>query len=355
MRRRLAALVLLLLAGCDAPVPEPQAAASSASVVRDACDAIVPRPSRVSVVVAPDDGDGRLLALLDGAQRSIDMTIYQLSSPRVIDALKAAATRGVQVRVIQDWREAIPGVLEALRAAGAVVHTSAPEFEHTHQKTVTVDARTSFVFSGNLDQRAFVRGRNYGVFDEDADDVADLEELFDADWVGREPDLRCTRLVVAPVNARSRVLAFIQSAKSTLDVEAMYITDRGVEAAILEARDRGALVRVLLNDPSHDIGNVAAVAARLGARGVLVRRSGPRFIHAKLLVADAAFAFVGSENFSRNALDRNREVGVIISSGDSDVSRIVETFASDWDSALPFTPPLVSAENATAISVESDP
>jgi cardiolipin synthase A/B len=333
MRQTLASLVLVFLSACSFESQELHEAASAAL---EPCGTLDVRPRPVSVVVAPDDGDGRLLAMIDGAQRSIDVSIYQLSSPRVIDALSAAPVRGVRVRVIQDRREAYEPTVAALREAGVEVHTSSPDFEHMHQKTVTVDARAAFVFSGNLDGRAFVRGRNYGVVDDDEHDVADLEELFEADWAGRAPDLRCTRLVVAPINARSRVLSLVHDAKSSLDVEAMYITDREVESAIIAAHLRGVKVRVLLNDPSFDIGDVAALAARLAAQGIATRRSGERFLHAKLLVADDNFAFVGSENFSRNALDRNREAGVIVSSADSDVSRIVFTFATDWASSLAF-------------------
>jgi cardiolipin synthase A/B len=338
-----------LLLGCAAPAPSEVGDAELAVPGAPACAATDPRPHPVRVVVAPDDGDGPLLALIDGAARSIDMTIYQLSSPRVIGAFEAAARRGVRVRIINDWREAIPGVVDGLRAAGAEVHLSSPSFQHTHQKTVIVDERVAFVFSGNLDNRAFVRGRNYGVIDDDADDVADLVEVFAADWAARAPSVDCTRLVLSPTNARERVLGFLGSATTSLDVEAMYITDRGVESAIVAAKDRGIAVRVLFNDPSHDIGHVENVAARMSAHGIEVKRSGARFLHAKMLLVDHDQAFIGSENFSRPALDENREAGVIVGANDSDVGRITATFEADWTEALPFeaAPPPAAPTSGT--------
>jgi cardiolipin synthase A/B len=316
---------------CTAP-PEIERSEAEAS----ACEATDPRERRVSVVIAPDDGDGALLGLIDAAVHSVDVTIYQLSNDRVIAALAAAAARSVRVRIIVDADEAIPAVVDRLRAAGVTVHPSSPEFVHTHQKSVVVDARTAFVFSGNFDGRAFVRGRNYGVIDDDRADVQDLETVFEADWTGSAFTLPCTRLVLSPLNARARILSIIAQARSALDVEAMYVTDREVEAAIVSAHQRGVSVRVLLNDPSYDIGHVDRLAARLRSVGIDVKRSGTRFIHAKLLLADSARAFVGSENFSRTALDDNREVGIVVSDRDSDVDRIVRTFAADWASAPAF-------------------
>jgi phosphatidylserine/phosphatidylglycerophosphate/cardiolipin synthase-like enzyme len=43
-------------------------------------------------------------------------------------------------------------------------------------------------------------------------------------------------------------------------------------------------------------------------------------VHAKLILADAGLAFVGSQNFSATSLDKNREVGVAIA----------DTFGRDW-------------------------
>jgi cardiolipin synthase len=63
------------------------------------------------------------------------------------------------------------------------------------------------------------------------------------------------------------------------------------------------------------------------------------YVHAKAIVADYGTAiakvFVGSENFSDNSLNHNRELGLIV--GDSGVMSGVETtFASDFAGGTPF-------------------
>lgn len=344
---------LVLLAACSrsidpqapldpAPPPvdvapgEPNAADSPAESAdpidstSTACEATSPRAGKVDVVVTPDDGDAPVLALINGAKTSIDVTIYQLSSRNVIGALTAAAKRGVSVRVIQDRKEASDYTMSTLRDSGAVVKTSSTKFRFTHQKTVLVDGQKAFVFSGNLDRLSFGSGRNFAAVLDDADDLADLTELFDADWNARAPNLSCTRLVVSPVNARARILALIASASKSLDVEAMYVTDYPVIDAIADAQTRGVTVRVLLNDPSHGMGDSSDAVARLTKAGIPVRRSGALFVHAKLLVVDGVHAFVGSENFSDNSLDSNREAGVVVSTPSANVARIVSTFEGDW-------------------------
>ena len=133
-----------------------------------------------------------------------------------------------------------------------------------------------------------------------------------------------------PVHSRARILALIASATKSLDVEAMYVTDHPVIDAIADAKARGVVVRVLLNDPAHGMGDSSDAVSQLGQAGIPIRRSGALFVHAKLLVVDGVHAFVGSENFSDNSLDSNREAGVVVSTPSANVARIVSTFEGDW-------------------------
>ena len=43
-----------------------------------ACEATSPRPLHVEIVVTPDDGDTRVIALVNAAEASVDVTIFQL-------------------------------------------------------------------------------------------------------------------------------------------------------------------------------------------------------------------------------------------------------------------------------------
>src|SRR5436305_1194461 len=85
---------------------------------------------------------------------------------------------------------------------------------------------------GHRNGDAMTRERNYGVVDRDPEDVTDVQAIFDQDWAlangaSNVPavELACTRLIVSPVNSNQRILELIASAKTTLDLEVLYITD----------------------------------------------------------------------------------------------------------------------------------
>ncbi len=300
-----------------------------------ACSPTSPRPGQAQLFVEPDDGAQPVVALIDAATSTIELAMYELSTTAVVKALSAAATRGVKLRVILDAGSDNSTAQSALVAAGAEVRQSAPAFPYMHEKAMVVDGKTALVFSGNFNDYSFGMERNYGIIEDDIDDVRGVLAVFEADWNGTAPDLSCTRLIVSPQNARERLLAFIGSAQQTLDVESLYVTDPETAGALRAAHARGVKLRVLLNDPAWGYSD-ASTGLDLVARGIDARRSGNLFIHAKLLIVDGAAAFIGSQNFSATSLDRNRELGLVMGKSETSLPRIVETFEGDFASSPSF-------------------
>src|SRR5580704_13042192 len=66
-------------------------------------DADLAGTSDVSIIVEPDGSNAaRLVSAIEAATTSIDMTMYELSDDRIIDALTARAKAGVTVQAILD-------------------------------------------------------------------------------------------------------------------------------------------------------------------------------------------------------------------------------------------------------------
>jgi phosphatidylserine/phosphatidylglycerophosphate/cardiolipin synthase-like enzyme len=171
--------------------------------------------------------------------------------------------------------------------------------------------------------------RNYGVIDRDPEDVADLQAIFDMDWAAaggearRPADLACTRLIVSPDNSKQRLIELINSARSTLELELMYLSESTVRNAVGQAKQRGVTVRALLDDPAD------SSIPYLTGLGIPVRFPPASFLlHAKLIIADDV-AFVGSENISLTSLSKNREVGVLVLEPDQQAI-VKRQFEADW-------------------------
>lgn len=138
-------------------------------------------------------------------------------------------------------------------------------------------------------------------------------------------------LVVSPVNARARLLAFISEVKTSLLVEDEEMYDQQTEDALIAAARRGVKVDLILPQPCGSSGADANVS-RLIQGAVQVRYISTVYMHATMMIADDMRSFVGSENFSANSLDNNRELGLLIADTGV-ISKLKQTFQQDWSDA----------------------
>jgi phosphatidylserine/phosphatidylglycerophosphate/cardiolipin synthase-like enzyme len=295
-----------------------------------------------ALLTEPDQGLSALYTLLSSARKSIDLTMYELRDGTVTALLEQAAAQGVAVRVIldqnneQDRNEA---AYADLAAHGVAVHWANPAYACTHQKTITVDGATSAIMTLNFTPQYYPTSRDFAVITTSAADIAAIETTFAADF-SDTPIIPPTgaNLVWSPTNARSSLLGLIGSATGSLQVENEEMSDRGVVDALCAAAARGVAVRIAMTDR----GSYAQAFGQLqdaGAALALYSPSAPLYIHAKVVLADygtaAAQVFIGSENFSRASLGRNRELG-LITTDPGLLASISTTLDADFAGGQPF-------------------
>jgi len=291
----------------------------------------------LTLFIEPEAGEAPLLDALNGAQESIRLKVYLLTNPHIIEALKAAVQRGVSVRMILElnpYGGAIdPNIVIDLRDHGVQLKGDSRVFNYTHEKSVVIDDEVAFIMTGNMTTSSFTANREYGIITRDPRDVAEIGAVFEADWAREGIDLSESRLIWAPDNARERILAFIDEAQSTLDIEQQNMQDPEVIEHIEAALRRGVRVRIIstprypieedMDEPGRD---------RLRKAGALVRYLDDPYVHAKVFVIDGQRGFVGSENLTTNSLDFNRELGILFDEAEP-VAQLAAQFAADWAKA----------------------
>ncbi|MEU8927867.1 phospholipase D-like domain-containing protein [Kitasatospora sp. NPDC048545] len=298
-------------------------------------------PGTFTAIVFPDQDHTVVYDLIGSAARTVDVTMYELRDTTAVNALIARQCAGVKVRVILDGAHtSVNGsAYSALKAAGVGVTYSSTAFVYTHQKTVTVDGATSLIMTGNLDSAYYANDRDYGVVDTDANDVAAIERVFAADYARTAvTPTDGDNLVWSPTDAQSRLLTLINGARTSLDLEQLEFGDPALVDAVAAAASRGVTVRVVGMNPTSYADEFDQVAAA-GAKVVTYSSTTGLYVHAKAIVADygtaSAEVFAGSENFSDNSLNHNRELGLI--TADSGVLGTVEsTFAGDFAHGAPY-------------------
>ena len=272
---------------------------------------------------------------LNSAHSSIDMTMYELSDTTAVNDLIARKKAGVDVRVILDQKEKSTNqaAYTALTKAGIGVVWSSTAYAYTHQKTVTIDDRESLILTGNLTTNYYALTRDFGYFDTDHGDVAAVVAVFNADYAHKAvTPSDADDLLWSPTTAQDRVLAVINGAHKTLDVEAEEFNDPAVVNALAAKAKAGVAVRIVVESPSQYQSSISKVEAA-GGKVVGYSSSTGLYVHAKIVVADYGLSDqtveLGSMNMTANSLDRNRELGIVLRDA-PDINLIEHQVAADF-------------------------
>jgi phosphatidylserine/phosphatidylglycerophosphate/cardiolipin synthase-like enzyme len=290
-----------------------------------------PSTSNLDIIVEPSDKGAALTHAIQNAQKSVHMTMYLLTSYDVIDALIAKHKAGHDVRVVLNQNffsgTGNQSVFNQLKSAGVPVHWAPSGFNYTHEKCVIIDGKAAWIMTMNATYSSPMDNREYLAVDRDPADVSEADGIFLADYAGKTATVN-GKLVVSPVNSRGKLKTLIDGAHKTLDMEAEELSDYVLVGALDSAASRGVKVHIVLATGSASNAQTKAVA-NLKAHGVQLVSLGTPYIHAKSLVADGARGYVGSENFTQNSLDNNRELGLIFSAA-TQVNKVLTTTQKDF-------------------------
>ena len=331
-------LFFFALAGCttsgpadhpDAQAPQDGGGSNTADAQVVNPDGSLPSTQAVTIIVEPNGQRGaELVAAITGATQSVYMTMYEMSDDTVVNALVARKAAGLDVQVILDGSTSNKAFntdsYNALHGAAIPVVWSNPTFTFTHEKTVILDGTSAWIMTMNANTSSPNSNREYLAIDTDAADVAEATAVFKADHA-MTAITPTGDLVVANANARAKLVALIDGAQTTLDVEGEEFTDtnsNGIVLAVARAARRGVQVHVVIGNSSPNANAIALVKNSGGSVVVTGPKSGSGsqakpYIHAKAIVVDCpttstcARGYIGSENFSAGSLGYNRELGVI--------------------------------------------
>jgi cardiolipin synthase len=293
------------------------------------------------LIVEPQDGLEPLTSLIRGATSSIDLVMYELNDPGIEQALADAKGRGVAVRVLLNQgyfgKASIKNAAayRYLESHQVAVHWTPSAFALTHEKSILVDGKQALIMTFNLEPKYYSKSRDFGVIDVDPADMAAMTATFEADWQGvAKADSPGDDLIWSP-NSKDALLSVVKTAKKSLVVYNEEMADQDIIQALGAAARRGVSVEILMAYSSKWKDAFTELTAE-GVKIQIYKRKKPLYIHAKAIVADETYVFVGSENFSSNSLLKNRELGLLISNTKI-ANSLLKVFHSDLSSATTFT------------------
>lgn len=253
-----------------------------------------------------------LIQEIQKAQKRIWIEIYLWTDAQILDAVLDAHKRGVDVRVLLESNvyslpRANKKIYDALKKANIeVLYTDNYRYVFTHAKFFIVDDRY-YISTGNFTRSFFEWNREFIYSDRDLPTLSFLEDvlLSDFQYNNVSSSKIPSHIVLSPINSRTQVQSLIQSAEHEIIIYNQTITDN----QILDFLDKknGENVAVSLCTADND-SNSEKKSAHL-FRWEMLKKP---YLHAKVMIIDKKTLFLWSQNFTSNALENNREVGIII-------------------------------------------
>jgi cardiolipin synthase len=306
------------------------------------------QPSGPRLIVEPDDGLGPVAEFIASAQRSLLIKQFTFTDETLIAAVLDRKRAGVDVRVMLNAARsggdrANDETYERFSAAGITVQWANPKFYVTHEKSMVVDEETALVATFNMCLKYFTATRDYGVIISDPAHVAQIVEVFNADWNHDDWVPTVYRgLLWSNSNSRFHMARFIDTATHRIDVQHPKFVDAVITDHLAAAIERGVKVHVLCGGKhgisEWDVLDTFASLRTLRRFGAKVHKQKNLRVHAKLLIVDGERALVGSMNIDRSAFDLRRELGITVEDP-AVVGRLKAVFEEDWAQSHAYAPP----------------
>jgi len=287
--------------------------------------------------------DEKLTAFIDGAERSVDMAIYQLDLENVTQALLNARARGCTVRVVTDVDivtdpKENPSFVR-LEQAGIRVSAGNPN-AIMHDKFVVVDGKAVWTGSWNFTVNDTYRYNNDAVLIQSADLAKNYTATFEKMWrdkkfgparlpggvkyaltIGRTP---VENYFSPEDDVDQKIIAWLEKAQRTIDFMAFSFTDDDIGARVLAKAKAGVAVRGVFETTGSE--TQFSEYGRMKAAGLDVWQDGnPYLMHHKVFIIDGETVIFGSFNFSQNAAQENDENLLIV-----DAKGLADRFVAEF-------------------------
>lgn len=342
----------------DQGTPFPSAAAHL-SDLRVLADRVVTTPlregNRIFMLENGDNAYPAMLVAIRRAEESINLSSYIFDADGIgsefVEQLKAAADRGVEVRVIIDAMgekysrisptKAFRGSLVRLARYLPLRHGAYINLRN-HRKLLIVDGREAFTGGMNIRGRHLLSEANLDQavrdvhFSVQGPVVSDLQRSFLEDWffiTGAKLDIPLFFPIIEPAgNAMIRSIsdgpnkefrkleqiimgALACSEHSVSIMTPYFIPERSMISALITTALRGVDVRIVLpglsNLPFVQWASQALLWELL-ANGVKIYYQPPPFVHSKLLLVDEIWSLIGSANLDTRSLRLNFELNLSV-------------------------------------------
>lgn len=281
-------------------------------------------PSEPPPIYSTDLNNGLESTVVDtiyGAKSSIQVSVYSLSSYKIIDALRRQAELGVEVEVVADKKASS----NAAKRLGPRVKTSFIEGKGLmHHKIVVIDGKETWLGSANM-TRESLRSHSNIMQKFNSVPLANfvtekIDSLKKPGFAKRfkhrqfSIDNQAVELWFLPDDAEGslRIKELIRNAQKTIRVAMYTFTRKDFAETLVHAANRGVHVEVIIDGSMCEGACKPIVNLLRPSKVKLYASEGKSLMHTKMMVIDDKILEQGSANWTKAAFTQNEDYFIVL-------------------------------------------
>jgi phosphatidylserine/phosphatidylglycerophosphate/cardiolipin synthase-like enzyme len=282
--------------------------------------------------------DNDVVAAVATAQKTIDITSFDLNLPSFVNAVIAAEKRGVQVRIVYDGKNGSQKLDAAQSPTGqdfdavTTMHNAGIQLVNDgrsnglmHDKIIIIDSKVLFMGSWNMSYNDTYRNNNNMLEITDPTLVANYQakfnELFVAKQFGTHAKVGAgtSQLTIggirvlnyfSPVdNVMDKLVGLVNGAQKSVRFMIFTYTDQNLANAMIARYQAGVDVAGVIENRGASQGALVPLACAK----VPVKVDGNKYtMHHKVIIIDNSIVVTGSFNFTKSADTANDDNVLVI-------------------------------------------
>lgn len=175
---------------------------------------------------------------------------------------------------------------------------------YVHAKTFIIDTQKYIVSTANSTYPWFFSNREYWFVGKQKSYAQLLSDMFVADRNNNHTSIKLQHNVrVCPFNCREELTKLIEEATTSIDIQAQYLEDPLLVQQLQQKIKTWVTIRLIFGKYQED--NIPS-----DLKAFTRIQSDPN-VHAKNILIDNKKLYVWSMNLSTNAIEQNREIGIV--------------------------------------------
>ncbi|MCD5380650.1 phosphatidylserine/phosphatidylglycerophosphate/cardiolipin synthase family protein [Candidatus Gracilibacteria bacterium] len=287
----------------------------------------------------------KIVDKIDGAKQKVYVEVYMLTETRIKAALVKAKNRGVDVKVVLEHSPYLAVMLnqkhfKELESKGVDIVWSNPKhYALNHSKIMLIDDEL-ILSTGNFTYSTFAHNRDLFLFSRDESTVAIFNKIFLKDYAGEEFQIYDDNIILSPYSSRSKFVTMIEGAEYEIKMYAQYLKDEKLFNILKQEAENGIKIEIILSKNGYesyseenricgDKASTDSTCQKFVHENIVVSAiNDSAKMHSKAILVDEKYLFIGSINFSTSSMDKNREMGLLLSNTEI-ITKFLKVFEGD--------------------------